>query len=235
MSGDSVALTISVKPKASAVLTSQSTSKAFCARPDRPPTELKTHLTVEEDALLVWVPQPLQCFAKSQLEQSTLVDLKSPKSSLLLLDWYTGGRRNHDDGGWQMDWFKTTTFVRDCSDNLCLRDATRLSGGLALQRHMGQYHVVAMMALMGPQVKELACRMKEQFSTRHSYDEHKDEENEPRGRNTHGLTVSCGTFPYAGDDEGGVLVRVLSTSVENAGTNKRLLRIFSVSSHEFFS
>jgi len=126
ISGDDINLDITVKPKASLVITSQSTSKAFKAIPGRDATLVKTRATVGHGGLLFLVPQPMQCFGGSKLEQETHVVLEGGLGlkdvsktnmqqkhdpSLLLVDWYTGGRKNLDGGVWKMETFHTLTTI----------------------------------------------------------------------------------------------------------------------------
>ena len=223
VAGDSVDLDVAVQAGASAVVTSQSTSKAFCAREDRPDTKLGTSITVEEESLLVWVPQPLQCFAGSRLEQVTSVALPSPASSLLFLDWYTGGRKNYDSGGWDMDLFQTSVDIVDVTGDTIFRDSTRLCGGADLRRHMRGFHLVAMMVLVGPALQDLADRMLANFSSRSKFSETtgggtNGRDDRPVGATLdNGLIVSCGTFPVHDNAQAGVVVRLVATSLEQAG------------------
>ena len=98
VSGDFIDLQFKVKSNASLLITSQSTSKAFKAIPGRPSTFVRTNAFVDNGGLLVLVPQPTQCFAKSNFKQETNVymqhsnlktssDFFQKDSSILLVDW----------------------------------------------------------------------------------------------------------------------------------------------------
>jgi len=276
ISGDTISLHINVKTNASLVVTSQSTSKAFKAIPGRDATLVKTVGNVGKGGLLFLVPQPMQCFGGSKLEQETHIVLDGGRESanidhdhdeddigiesdqdpsLLLVDWYTGGRKNLDGGLWNMESFHTTTTVsyskqslfpsssssddeeedndndddndddsnnKNMHDNheLVFRDATRLSGGNDLLRHMKHFGIVCMVVLIGPRVQKVSDLFRNKFSSRHVYDDdhftnteeksksnnksNNTKEGTSRGLNQNrgeglndtneGLLVSCGTF-----------------------------------------
>ncbi len=268
ISGDSISLHINVKPNASLVVTSQSTSKAFKSIKGRDATFVKTQATVGKGGLLFLVPQPMQCFGGSTLEQKTEVILDGGicnqnvgsdgmepiDPSLVLVDWYTGGRKNMDGGLWNMNSFHTTTLISyskktlfssndddistnsestsrlDGANDLVFRDATRLSGGPDLVRHMRRFNIVCMVVLLGPRVKQISDMFLDTFSSRHIYDEkHYDSNdasplNQNRGeglnREQEGLMVSCGTFntlPGSKQSESGIVVRLAADTLEIAG------------------
>lgn len=259
VSGDRINLTIYVKPQASLVITSQSTSKAFKAIAGRSSTFVETTARVSRGGLLFLVPQPLQCFGGSCVEQEThvvmeQVDESLPDTvsahdgldpSLLLVDWYTGGRRDQD-GLWNFTSFKSTTTIsyssdefqetNDATSDLVFRDATRLSGGEGLLRHMQNFNVVCMVVLIGPRVQAVAQKFMEKYSSRHSYDENTPKEEDIKfvsndtssldhnkgeglNKNRDGLLVSCGTFQMktTNKTEEGVVVRLAASTLEKAG------------------
>ncbi len=277
ISGDCVSLDITVKPNASLVVTSQSTSKAFKALKGRDATFVKTQATVGKGGLLFLVPQPMQCFGGSKLEQETQIILdggegESSRSSvdvsteidpsLILVDWYTGGRRNMDGGLWNMHSFHTTTSISyskqslfpsndddddddddgenstnsqppipidDNSNDIVFRDATRLSGGKDLLKHMKRFNIVCMVVLLGPRVKQVSDLFLDKFSSRHIYDDaHFESKERHLNHNTgeglnadhEGLIVSCGTFhtlPGSNQHDSGVVVRLAADTLEVAG------------------
>ena len=239
VSGDRIYLNINVKPHAALVMTSQSTSKAFKAISGRNATFVKTEAKVSRGGLLFLVPQPLQCFGGSCFEQETHVIMEQITEhsgstsfhsegeldpSLLLVDWYTGGRRDQD-GLWNFTSFQSTTTISFSTDiqqekesssescNLVFRDSTCLSGGEDLLRHMQNFNVVCMVILIGPRVKSVAQKFIEKYSSRHIYDDDDDtakverikfspndssklnhNKGEGLNKNRDGLLVSCGVF-----------------------------------------
>lgn len=267
ISGDEIYLNVSVKANAKLLITSQSTSKAFKAIAGRDATIVKTRARVAKGGLLFLVPQPMQCFGQSVVSQETEIVLEgdregegeddsesSSKSgddeddpSLLLVDWYTGGRENLDGGLWQLSSFHTKTTISystcvkgetdncgedndsegissDDGDRKCVfQDATRLSGGKELQRHMRDFRIVAMVILLGPKVEEVSSKFMTKYSSRRIYDEDGEggnlNEGEGLNRVNEGLLVSCGSFNTCkeGKDQTGVVVRLASANLEIAG------------------
>jgi len=250
VSGDEIRLSINVKNGASLVLTSQSTSKSFKAIPSRQETVVMTCAYIQKNALLFLAPQPIQCFSHSKLRQETHIILDDVPDtgmdlspSLVLVDWFTGGRLGMDDGAWSFDMFSTQINISYTQTNLqsmdhidslpsqsqaFFRDTTILSGGDALLQHMRQYNVVCTLLLIGPQTDEVATTVLKKFSSRHLYDDqfnsssssiHHDM-NVGEGLNNNGLLVSCGTFHRViyGKIRHGTILRVAATSIEIAGT-----------------
>ena len=132
------------------LITSQSTSKAFKAISGRAATSVITRARVSRGGLLFLVPQPMQCFGGSILSQSTHVVLEGSaemkdnrkdedfdgqgkehgddRPSLLLVDWYTGGRENLDGGLWQLSSFHTKTTVSYSSQPLFPEEDDSIDG-----------------------------------------------------------------------------------------------------------
>ena len=277
ISGDGIEMNIHVKENAKLVITSQSTSKAFKAIPGRDATVVKTRARVARGGLLFLVPQPMQCFGQSVLSQETEVLLdycgvgsgddtatdtnlnavskgKGCDPSLLLVDWYTGGRENLDGGLWQLSSYHTKTSVSyrnkqgnevesddyddfrhddDCGRKCVFHDATRLSGGEDLKRHMRGFNIVAMVVLLGPKVEKVASEFMKKYSSRRIYDDDGNGENfesnasktmdfnkgDGLNRMHEGLLVSCGRFTTCaeGNHQSGVVLRLAASTLEVAG------------------
>ena len=229
ISGDVNILNVTVKQDAKLIYTSQSTAKAFKSIHGRESTVVKTYAKVSKGGLLFLVPQPMQCFGGSVLTQETDVILEScnqieDQPSLILVDWFTGGRDNMDGGIWQLDSFHTKTNISFCtgdilnnddidfktiesSSDLVFRDSTRLSGGHVLKKHMRNYNIVCMVVLLGPKCKQVASKFMSQYSSRHTYDENRKSGDFGKNPAKHmayntgvglnkddGLLVSCGKF-----------------------------------------
>jgi hypothetical protein len=216
----------------------------------------------------------MQCFGKSVVSQETAIILEGcPETSsnlenggdspsLLLVDWYTGGRENMDGGPWQLSSFHTKTTISysigkneeepsfdynyDSAIKPVFHDATRLSGGKELRRHMRDFRIVAMIILIGPKVEEVASKFMKKYSSRRIYDDDGKGENfgnnpaktmdynkgDGLNRANEGLLVSCGKFNTCkeGKYQTGVVVRLASNTLEKAG----MLAYFSLNSpHPF--
>lgn len=256
ISGDNIHLDIRVKPNAALLVTSQSTSKAFKAVTGREPTRVETRAAVGRGALLFLVPQPVQCFTGSNLVQQTKVILDGSITnsvddpSLVLVDWYTGGRRHEDGGIWQLDAFHTTTTVHysngnilechtemdfdnifmESSSTLVFRDATKLSGGKELVRHMRNFNIVCMVVLIGPRTETIASKLMKRYSSRNHYRD-SDKDNDMKMQNSYnsgiglngtkeGLLLSCGTFfsKANGRLQKGTVLRIAASTLEIAAT-----------------
>jgi len=86
--GDAIRLAIDAAPGTRSVLTTQASTKVY--RSLRPASQ---HLTasVEDDALLVVLPDPVVCFAGADFSQHQRYDLHR-LGNLVLVDWITSGR-----------------------------------------------------------------------------------------------------------------------------------------------
>ncbi|KAL0407587.1 UNVERIFIED_CONTAM: Urease accessory protein D [Sesamum latifolium] len=94
LSGDSMACDVTVGDGATAVLTTQSSTKVYKSEGSKC-SQQKMEASIGKDALLVVIPDPVTCFSTakySQIQNFKVV----PESSLLLVDWITSGR--HERG-----------------------------------------------------------------------------------------------------------------------------------------
>jgi urease accessory protein len=86
--GDAIALTVEAAPGARAIITTQASTKVY--RSLRPATQdIKS--SVDDEALLVVLPDPVVCFAGGDFSQAQRYDLHH-RGSLVLVDWITSGR-----------------------------------------------------------------------------------------------------------------------------------------------
>lgn len=242
VSGDDIRLNIEVKSGASATITSLSTTKAFKSIEGRPPTSIRTEIRVEEGALLAFVPQPIQCYNQSKLDQETILTMSYSSThvapSVLYVDWYTGGGRSLDDGNWNFHSFRTCTELKcvklaNGKTYTCFKDQSILTGGEELRRHMRSFNVICLVLLVGPAVSNVSTQLLKEFSSRSHYETYTSRQCQAGpstttngynpgtiGLNHDGenLLVSCGSFPLLVDtgsqEETGVLLRIAARSVE---------------------
>lgn len=242
VSGDDIRLNIEVKSGASATITSLSTTKAFKSIEGRPPTSIRTEIRVEEGALLAFVPQPIQCYNQSKLDQETILTMSYSNTqvapSILYVDWYTGGGRSLDDGNWNFHSFRTCTELKcvkpaNGKTYTCFKDQSILTGGEELRRHMRSFNVICLVLLVGPAVSNVSTQLLKEFSSRSHYETYTSRQSQAGpSTTTHGynpgtiglnhdgenLLVSCGSFPLLVDaesqEETGVLLRIAARSVE---------------------
>ena len=90
LAGDQSRLDLRVGKGARCFLGTQASTKIY-RNPGREPCGHVTHAHVEEDAVLVFAPAPVQPFAESTYAQSQQFYL-APGAGLVLLDWFTSGR-----------------------------------------------------------------------------------------------------------------------------------------------
>jgi urease accessory protein len=241
VSGDDIWLKIEVQSGASATITSQSTTKAFKSVEGRPHTSLRTDIRIEEGALLAFVPQPIQCYNQSKLDQETIITMVYSSAevapSFLYVDWYTGGGRSLDDGNWNFHSFRTCTELKwfkptNGKTYTCFKDQSILTGGEELRRHMRSFNVICLVLLVGPTVSHVATQLLNEFSSRCHYEAYTPRQDQGGPNTSHGdtngtiglnhegenLLVSCGSFPLLADTESegetGVILRIAARSVE---------------------
>lgn len=177
VSGDELTFSLAVQAGASLVVTSSSTTKVFKQISDRPATECALSATVAPDATLVVVQQPITCFANARCKQRVDVRLADASSSLCLVDWYTAGRGDSQDGHWGFEAFENAVSVSlgACNEaqdaggkeeRVIYRDTTSLRGGPALVRQMRGFNAVATVFLAGPRMQPVVLRLLEDFNAR---------------------------------------------------------------------
>jgi len=108
VSGDHVAITVTVAPGARAYLGSQSTGKVYRALADGWSAQ-DVQLNVAAGALLVYAPDPVSCFAAARYRQSLRYDLK-PGASLVACDGLLAGREARGEF-WSFDQVASSTRI----------------------------------------------------------------------------------------------------------------------------
>ena len=230
VSGDSYELHIHVKDHASCLVTSQSTTKVFKTPSSTTTTNnndstsissVITNARIGTNGLLVLVPQPMQCFAESQIHQFTNIELSNnDDSSLLFVDWYTGGRCYGDEESlWELSSYWNTTTIASSNGDVIVRDASRLSSSsqedtTALQQHVRQYPIITTVFLIGPRVEHIAKSLLQHYSHRTDY--HNQNKSNIKEEQSNYI-ISCGTVPTTSPHQKGVIFRMAATSLELTG------------------
>ncbi|KAL1915155.1 uncharacterized protein VTP21DRAFT_7636 [Calcarisporiella thermophila] len=98
VSGDSIRLNIEVGAGTRIVMLTQGNTKVFKRR-KKNGGESKQELDarVEEDAILLLLPDPVTCFAESSYQQVQRVRLEGDGSLLIMVDWVTSGRMSRGE------------------------------------------------------------------------------------------------------------------------------------------
>jgi urease accessory protein len=125
LAGDELTLHVHAGAKTLGYLGTQSSTKVYRSDNGLISSQSLT-ATIEPDAFLTVMPDPLVCFAGARYRQTQRFDL-APTSSLVLLDWFTSGR--HASGErWAATSFGTSNEI--WIDGKCvLRDRLRLDDG----------------------------------------------------------------------------------------------------------
>jgi urease accessory protein len=152
--GDALRLAVTVARDATAVVTTQASTKVF--RGALGATQ-ETEARVEEGALLVWRPDPLACFAGARYAQAMRVILEGD-ASLVLEDTLTCGRRAAGER-WAFARYGSR-LVLERGGRAVLVDAMLLDSahGSVAQR-MGKWDVMATVVAVGPRAESVARAM----------------------------------------------------------------------------
>lgn len=164
LGGDAIALDVAVGPGASALLSTQASTKVY--RSDTAAGQ-QLRARVADGSLLVLLPDPVTPFAASHYTQEQHIDL-SPAATLVAIDWMTAGRVRSGER-WQFTSYASRTWLRR-DGRLILHDATLLSnddpddvdpddarGDVA--RRMGRFNCLAWAVVIGPAVRAAAVRL----------------------------------------------------------------------------
>jgi urease accessory protein len=165
VAGDRTRLEVRVGPGARCVIGTQASTKVY-RNPDGLPCSHTTLATLESGSLLAFLPDPVQPFAGSVYSQRQKFQL-APGASLVLLDWFSSGRAACGER-WAFTRFQTRNDVfvageRSFVESTVLEDAGDPSGST---HRTGRFNCLALLLLVGPQVRSLAGRMLEGMASR---------------------------------------------------------------------
>jgi urease accessory protein len=109
LQGDSSELFVDVKPNARLGVITQGASRIYS---QRIPNECQATLqaTVDQDALLVYAPDPCSLFAASSFAQKQEFQIH-PESSIVLIDWFSSGRYRNGEH-WTFDKLSSRTSLK---------------------------------------------------------------------------------------------------------------------------
>ena len=196
--GDSLSIRVAVGRGASALVATQASTKVY--RSDRGASQ-RLHARVDDDSLLVLLPDPVTCFAGSRYTQVQHVHMAAA-ANLVLVDWLTAGRVGFGER-WQFDEYRSQMRVWR-GDRLVLHDGLALTpadGDLA--GRMDRFNCLATAVLLGPALETTAARLAGSLGSAPA----------PRRAD---LLLSAARL---GDD--GVVLRVAGLSVEQVGAALR--------------
>jgi urease accessory protein len=159
--GDHLALDVRVDAGAVGYMSSQASTKVY-----RSPhgTSARVGIRVEDEALLVLIPDPVACFRDSRYRQVQECDLAAT-GALVMVDWMTSGRRASGER-WEFMEYSSLIVLRR-NGRLLVHDSVTLrkSDG-ALSARMGRFDVLATIIVAGDAVAEQAMLVVEQTQAR---------------------------------------------------------------------
>jgi urease accessory protein len=154
LGGDAIALDVNVEHGASAMLSTQASTKVY--RSDLPASQrLRAHAA--DDSLLVLLPDPVTPFASSRYAQEQQIEL-AEGANLIAVDWMTAGRVGSGER-WQFTSYASRTWLRR-QGRLVLHDATLLTpedGDVA--ERLKRFNCLAWAVVIGPAVRAAAVRL----------------------------------------------------------------------------
>lgn len=160
VSGDRVQLDLDIETNATAVLTTQASTKVYRSLRSRPCRQQLT-ARLGRGAMLVVTPDPLVCFRGAIYEQFNRIHL-AEDSALVHIDWLTSGRSAYGEC-WQFARLATRLeLIRD--QRLLLLDSLRLDprdGALDGPLRMGDHHCLATVVILGPALENAATTIRE--------------------------------------------------------------------------
>ncbi|MDD5141736.1 MAG: urease accessory protein UreD [Verrucomicrobiales bacterium] len=197
VAGDETRLDLRIGKNARCFLGTQASTKIY-----RNPRQLAcghvTQATIEENALLVFAPDPVQPFANSSYTQRQIFNLCAG-AGLVLVDWFTSGRAARGER-WDFDRFQSRNDVflsgeRIFMDSLLLDSS---ADPVASSHRTGRFNCFALLLLIGEPLKQAADSLLETVSVR------------PVSR---GATLITSASPV----RHGAILRVAGESVEQTG------------------
>jgi urease accessory protein len=171
--GDQVNLTIDVTPKAKLSIVTQGHTKIFKSPSRDVVTRQQLHVTIEKDAGLCLLPDPVQPFEGSVYEQRQVFHVVEG-GSLCLLDWVSAGRiargEDWDLGAWSGRIEVWSAAQHGKKARLLLRDSVLLEGDASgaveidLRNRMQRMGIFGTLVLRGPLVDSLAAFFLSEFA-----------------------------------------------------------------------
>jgi urease accessory protein len=196
--GDEIQIHANVTAGARALVTTQASTKIYRSlRRSRQ----SIGATVDADALLAVVPDPIVCFADADFTQTQRYDLHDT-ASLVMVDWMTSGRHAAGER-WAFARYESRFDIRRGPQRIFL-DGLVLEPDIdSVQTRMGRFDALSIAVISGPLVADAAADLVQRLS----------EAPVDRGAD---LVVSVARLR-----DGGALVRLAGTSVEHVGHTLR--------------
>ena len=196
--GDAIRLNVDAAAGTRAVLATQASTKVY--RSLRPSNQDIT-ATVEDEALLVVLPDPVVCFADADFSQHQRYDLHR-RGNLVLVDWITSGR--HASGErWAFHHYSSRIDIRRNGRRILYDTLLLDEDDGPVGERLGGFDVCLTAVVTGPLLADAAASMVHDFS---------EAGIEPRSN----LVAAAWMLP-----DGGALLRLNGASVEQVGAGLR--------------
>ena len=192
--GDEIQTRADVAAGARALLTTQASTKVYRSlRPSRQTLSA----TVDEQALLAVVPDPVVCFAGADFTQAQRYDLHAD-ASLVMVDWMTSGRHAVGER-WAFSRYASRFDIRRSSQPIFFDALVLEPDVISVAERMGRFEVLLTAIISGPLVAGAAVEIVNRLSQA------------PIARGAD-LAVSAARLR-----DSGALLRMAGTSVEQIG------------------
>jgi urease accessory protein len=155
VAGDETFLEVKVDAEARCFLSTQASTKIY-RNPELRACSHRLTATLASGAVLIAVPDPVQCFAESSYQQTQIFRL-ADSSSLLLVDWVSSGRSARGERWVFRQYGSKNVIYRD--GRLVLLDSLLLehdSGSLENRFRTGRFNCLATAVLIGPALATFA-------------------------------------------------------------------------------
>ncbi|KZO94148.1 UreD-domain-containing protein [Calocera viscosa TUFC12733] len=172
VSGDRIDLEVDVGERCSLLMLTQGFTKVFRARgktisdpsSDGAITRQRLSTTIRSQSLLLLLPDPVTCFARSSYSQIQTFDL-APSGSAIILDWFTSGRMSRGEV-WELDRYRSVNEIRIDGKRVA-RDVMLIENRTTgqLKRRLAPYGCYATVFLFGPLVQPVLQSLRAQYDT----------------------------------------------------------------------
>lgn len=157
--GDAVRMTLEVRAGARALLATQASTKVYRSLQ---PASQTIGATVEDDALLAVIPDPVVCFAGADFSQAQRYQL-SRAASLVAIDWMTSGR--HESGErWAFARYESRIDVKREADRILYDGLVLEQDATSIAERMGRFQVYLTGVLTGPLISREAAAISDATS-----------------------------------------------------------------------
>ncbi len=169
VAGDEISLSVKVDAGSALLLLTQGSTKVFKLRPGlRPksygphagtltdglsPTRQRLRIRQDDVTMLLLLPDPISPFRDSSYIQAQRFDVPGPSSSLLVLDWYTSGRKHGQGEEWDFARYESLNQVV-VAGRTVMREKLVLDGP-SIRRRMTPYHTYSTLIIYGDALMSL--------------------------------------------------------------------------------